>query len=306
MQSKEPTIELKDLEFFVVLASEKHFGKTAAKLQVSTAQVSQRIKRLEKELGGELLQRTTREVNLTELGFELWDGAENLLMQHRNLQTRVRERAKGQVGTVRLALNVSATYTVLPILRRVLAEKLPGVNIAVINAQGFTALLEEALFSNRVDMIVARGPLLNSGLSHLSLFQEPMVVIMAPNHHLASRQSLKLTELDGESLVSFPLKSASAIAPLVDQHLNRAGIRMHRTSEAEETTGLLGLVAAGLGVAIVPRSVSALHPGLKWAPLAGMPLTEMVLAWNKKTTDQLTLSVVEATRGLPHIFNKTA
>lgn len=287
-----------------MLAEESHFGKTAARLYVSTAQVSQRIKKLEGAVGGQLVHRDTRAVRLTQLGMALLNGARPLLAMHENLTQRMQERANGRTGTIRLAVNVSATYSVLPILLRILAAKQPGINVSVVNAHHFTPFLEEALLESRVDMIVARAPLKSEELDSMSLFRETMAVVMPPNHHLAKKNYIEPPDLDGESLVSFPLRSGSAVAPMVDQILQQRGIHMHRHAEAEETTALLGLVAAGLGVAIVPHSVSVLHPHLCCVPLSGMPITEMVLGWNRRTQDSLTQSVISVVRENRSMFKK--
>lgn len=285
-------MEMRDLHVFIVLAEELHFGRSAERLHASTTQVSKRIKRLEAELGGPLLYRSTREVRLTELGEKLLAGAVPHYHTHESLKQRIQERAVGRIGTVRLAVNVSATYSVLPTMLRILSERRPGVNIGVVNAQGYTSYLEEALLQARVDLIVARGPLKSPELASFSLFREPMTVIMPVNHQLAEREVVDLIELNGESLVSFPLHSGSAVATWVDHVLRKEGIQMHRYAEAEESMALLGLVAAGLGVAIVPQSVSVLQPNLPCARLKGLPVSETVLGWHHETRDALTLSVV--------------
>lgn len=302
LSREEPAMDVQDLRCLVTLAEERHFGRTAARLHVSTAQVSQRIKKLESSVGGKLFYRSTRDARLTELGSELLQGARRLLEMHESLAQRIRDRASGRTGTIRLALNVSATYSVLPLMLGVLADRRPGVNVAVVNAQGFTALLEEALLEARVDLIVARAPVKSEELDSLSLFREPMAVLMPHGHRLAGRTRIELPELDGEHLVSFPLESASAVATWVDQVLRQAGVHMHRQAEAEETTGLLGLVAAGLGVAIAPQSVSVLHPGLDCVQISGMPVTDMVLGWHRETEDRLTLSVVSLMRETQSLF----
>src|SRR5699024_8333029 len=154
------------------------------------------------------------------------------------------------------------------------------------------SILEAALLESRVDMIVARAPLAHPQIESIPLFREPMAVIVPPAHRLSNKELVEPTDLDCEALVSFPLDSASAIAPAVDQVLRQEGINVRRRAEADETTGLLGLVSAGLGVTIAPRSVSALAPDLKCIPLSGMPITEMLLAWHKDNQDELISSTV--------------
>lgn len=285
-------MELEDLKYFRVLAEECHFGRAAARLHVSTAQVSYRLKKLERHIGGALMRRTTREAELTPLGRELLQGAKPLLGLAGTLERRVIDQAAGRSGTLRLGVNGSATFTVLPSIARIMRTQLPDANV-LIHAQAYTIILEAAAVEGRVDLIVARTPLTSGELKHRTLFRDPMALAVPSGHRLARRRTARLADIHGEDLVSFPLGSGSAVAAMADNALRAEGVLPRRRAAAGDTTALLGMVAAGMGVAIMPRSVSAMQPpGLTFLHLPALPSAEMVAAWRSDNHDPLVHTVV--------------
>lgn len=286
-------MELEDLKYFRVLAEECHFGRAAARLHVSTAQVSYRLKKLEQHVGGALMWRTTREAELTPLGRELLRGARPLLGLAGALERRVVDQAAGRTGTLRLGVNGSATFTVLPSIARIMHTQLPDANV-LIHAHSFTNILEAAVVEGRVDLIVARTPLTSGELEHRPLFRDPMALAVPSGHRLARRKTARLADIRGEDLVSFPLGSGSAVAAIADSALRAEGILPRLRAEAGDTTTLLGMVAAGMGVAILNRSVSAMQPpGLTFVHLPALPSAEMVAAWRSDNHDPLVHTVVK-------------
>lgn len=286
-------MNLDDLRVFLVLAAECHFGRTADRMHVSTAQVSQRLKRLEQDLGGELMRRTTREAELTPLGRTLLREATPVLHKLDDLESRVQDQAAGRTGTLKLAVNGSATFTVLPSIVRVVRARLPGAKLMV-QAQTYTALLEMALLEGAVDLIVGRTPLSSEELDQKSLFRDPMVLAVPVGHRFAGRRTASIADIAGEDLVSFPIESASAVAAITDRALRAEGVKPRRRAEAEETITLLGMVASGMGVAVMPASVSAIRaPGLAFVPMPSLPVADMVLAWRRDDHNLLVRTVAD-------------
>ncbi len=247
-------MELRHLRYFVAVAEELHFGRAAELLRISQPPLSQQIQALEQELGVRLFDRTNRRVSLTDAGRLFLDETRRTLAQVDKSVDVVRRAEQGEIGELQVGFTSSAPFTsILP--RAILAfrQAFPAVHLALqemTSKQVIDAVQDETL---QVGMI--RPFALPPGLQTVELFSEPLVALMHAGHPLAEAgEGLALAELAEEPFVFFPRSYGTG---LYDQLLNlarQAGFSPRIAQEANEALTIIGLVAAGLGVSVLPAS----------------------------------------------------
>jgi DNA-binding transcriptional LysR family regulator len=272
-------VELRHLRSFAVLAEERHFGRAAVRLHIAQPALSQQLRQLEHEVGGTLLDRSTRRVELTEAGRLLRERALEVLATVDRTVDDLALLAAGRAGRVRVGFVGTATYDVLPqVALRVRAE-LPDVELEV-RGEWLAPLLLDAVRAGELDIAVVRpGPGAVDGVITEFLREEPLIAVLPSGHPSASAPAIDLADLAGSRLITHPSGRRSTMQPLVLDALRRAGLDPE-IGEVGETCTLGVLVAAGMGIGLVPASVRALRmDGVAYVPLAGDPVTvPLVLA----------------------------
>lgn len=246
-------VELRHLRYFVAVAEELHFGRAAARLHMAQPPLSQAIRRLEAELGCELLTRTSRSVRLTPAGAAFLGRARRTL---RNVEDDVHEArsiGRGETGLLNVGFVGSAMLTTLPeILRRHL-DAHPGVQLRL--HESYTSRVVEGLRAGDVDVGIVRDAEPVDELKATTLASEPFVAVLPAGHPLGEAASVSVAALEGAPFVS-PPRTAGARAfekplSLCEEH----GFRPRIAHEASHWLTILRLVGAGLGVSIAPACV---------------------------------------------------
>ncbi len=282
------TIELRQLRYFVTVAEELHFGRAAARLHMTQPPLSQTIQALEAGLGHRLFARTNRSVALTPAGSALLTEARRLLAQAHALPELVRLAASGASGRLVLAFVSTADYSVLPPFLREFREHTPHVHIELREAT--TDIQLDDLAQNRIDVGLLIAPLPEKSvtdLSYLRVLSEPLI-LAAPKgiKALAGSSAVSLKAVAGLPLIIFPRRIAPAFHDAILATFRAAGLTPHIGQEAIQMQTIVGLVSAGMGIALVPQSVSNLkRPGVEYKTLRGKtPLVETGLAWRRDNT----------------------
>lgn len=279
--------DLATLETFLVLADELHFGRTAARLHLSTASVSQRIARLERQLGGSLASRTTRRMQLTELGESLRSEAIALLDQFDATERRLRAQAAGTAGRLHLSFIGSVGTLILPSLVRTATSQIPDLMIEI-GGQAFTTQIENLLDTRRTDVGILRTPVRTPGLAWRVLYDDPLSIVLPATHPLATGRRVTLAELRNETHVMFRQHAGSVVAEQAISMYREAGYIPQRRIEVAETATVIGLVGLGLGVAIMPRSTERLGiKGARFFEVERAARTQVVLAWRSDDDNPL-------------------
>lgn len=262
-------MEIRQLRSFVVLAEERHFGRAAARLHVAQPALSQQLKTLEREVGARLLDRSTRRVELTEAGRLLQARALEVLASVDRTTGDLALLAAGRAGRVRMGFVGTATYAVLPQVARQVREQLPDVDLEV-RGELLGPDLLDLVAQGDLDIALLRpGPVVPDDLVVTELRREPLVAVLPADHPRAGSRRIAVGDLRGEVLVTHPSGRRSTMQPLVLDVCRAAGFEPE-VVEVRETGTLVVLVAAGLGVGIVPSSVRALRlDGVAYVPLAG-------------------------------------
>ncbi|WP_396936899.1 LysR substrate-binding domain-containing protein [Mycolicibacterium sp.] len=261
-------MELRHLRYFVAVGEELHFGRAADRLHIAQPPLSQQIRQLERELGVSLLTRTTRSVELTPAGRAYLQRAIEILDAVGDAGGQARRIAAGVEGRLVIGCVGSATYSLLPQLVRALGESLPGVEVGLRGEMLAPAQLE-ALRSGALDLALLRPPVVGEGIFTETVRRDRLLVALPTNHSLAGQTELTVAALRDEDFVVHAGHGRSTMSNLVENICADAGFVPRVRQEVSETSTLVTLVAAGLGVAIVPDPTAALDiAGVRYVPLA--------------------------------------
>ena len=271
-------MELRHLQYFLAVAETQHFGQAAERLHMAQSPLSQAIRQLESHVGARLFDRTTRRVELTAAGEALLRDARRILDAVESARTRVGLVANGSTGLLRVGSTGLAAFRHLPRLASIAARELPGLELRF-QPDLLTPAQEAALDEDHIDVAVLRPPLRSTGLSSRLISRERLVVAVGSAHHLAEAPVVGLADLRDEDFVAYSAPG-SVVNAAVTQACLSAGFLPRRTHEATEVSIILTYVAAGLGVAVLPESVLALHvDGVRFLPVADDVHVDLALAW---------------------------
>lgn len=243
-------VQIRDLEWLLAVAEHEHVTGTAAALGVSQPTLSRALARMERELGATLFARAPDGVHLTPVGATVVDGAREVVARYAQLVTDVAAELDPETGVARLAFLDSMATSLVPRLLRDFHAGAPGVRVLL--SQEPAHEMEDDLARGAVDLAITSHPAPGGGWQVLQ--EERMVVVVPPTHRLAGRERLTLDELEGEELVTTPPGFGSR--SLVDDLLREAGVGVAVSFESQDLGTIEGLVAAGLGVAIVPEALA--------------------------------------------------
>jgi DNA-binding transcriptional LysR family regulator len=286
-------MELRHLRYFAAVAETRHFGRAAEQLHMAQPALSQSIRQLEGELGTPLFTRTTRQVRLTPAGEFLREEARRVLAAVDDSIRGVHRIAEGRQGLVRIAFTGTAAYTQLPRIARILKSELPGLALEV-HADQLTAQQVDGLTGGRLDLGVLRPPTSGDDLALRTLEIEPLVLAVAADHRLASEPVVAMADLRVEDFVLFA-GEASVVNEAVLRSCREAGFTPRNEHRAHGISVLLPLVAADLGVALVPASVRAAPlAGVVFRDVADAASIELALAWRSDDEDPSVLGVLDA------------
>ena len=277
--------ELRQLRHFVTVAEELHFGRAAERLHMTQPPLSQSIAGLEELLGAPLFLRNRRQVSLTAAGSALLPEARRLLDDAGALPDLVRRVAEGRAGRLTLAFVSTADYSVLPAILQRYRAAFPDVQLVLREAT--SDVQTEELLDGRIDAGFVIPPLpghAGSALDYMKVLEEPLI-LCAPAGLDALRGAgpVRLRDLPPLPLVIFPRAAAPALHDAILSCFRAAGITPVIGQEAMQMQTIVSLVSGGMGLALVPQSVSNLmRAGVEYrALLDPSPLTELGVAWRR-------------------------
>lgn len=290
-------MELRHLRYFVAVAETRHFGRAAERLHMAQPPLSQAIRQLEADIGAELFTRTTRRVQLTAAGEAFYDDARRILRSVEDSTRRVKRIADGSHGILRLGLTGLASYRFLPPIAQIVKRDLPGVALEI-HSDMLTQDQEAALTGSTIDVGLLRPPTRGEGITQRTVAREPLVLALPENHWLADEPTVNVGDLRIEHFIMYASANRSVVNDAVVRSCLAAGFYPHCEHEGAETSILLALVAAGLGVALLPESVRAIAlDGVVVKPVHGAENVDLALAWRTGDSSPLLenlLSTLEA------------
>ena len=283
-------MDLHQLRCFVAVAEELHFGRAARKLDMMPSALGRHIRLLEESLDARLLARTTRNVLLTEEGGELLGEARDLLAKADGMAQRMRDNSRLRAQRLRFGTIDTAAAGLLPAVIHDFREARPDVAVQLIEDKSIRLL--PRILSGRLDLALVRPPdYRDKRIEFLMLLYENPVVAVPSGHALASRRRLTVAALADQPLIVPDRRSRPHSHDLTMKLFNAAGLKPNIVQVAEEKQTIVNLVAADLGLAIVPRWISRLAmPGVRFVRLATAPARELEIlplaaAWLKGSRD---------------------
>ena len=295
---------LTELKYIVAVAREKHFGRAAEACYVSQPTLSVAIKKLEEELDAKLFERSAGEVTVTSLGEEIIRQAQSVLEQ----ASEIKEIAKRGKDPLSGVLTLGVIYTIgpylLPDLVRNSIMRTPQMPLML--QENFTTKLLEMLRTGEIDCAIMAEPFPDTGLALAPLYDEPFMAAVPSIHPLAQKTSLSTSDLKNETMLLLGAghcfrDHVLEVCPEFARYASNAeGIR--RTFEGSSLETIKHMVAAGMGVTLVPRlsvPADALEttirrrksdePHIRYLPIheedgAPVPTRRVVLAWRRSFT----------------------
>lgn len=274
-------MELQQLRYFIAVAEHMHFTKAAEHLHVSQPHLSRAVRALEDELDIVLFQRSTRRIHLTEAGTVFLHQLRHVFDDLDGACRSARAVHTGYRGRLRLGFVGSVTYSWLPRLVRRFRSAYPDVDVDI-RSEMLTGWQAEALRADRLDAGVLRTPVQDPDLHTATLAVEPMVLALPANHPLASADTaVPVTALRDERFINYSDTLSSATHRVVLATCLDAGFAPRTTQAVADTHTLVSLVAAGIGVALVPAATQHFAvTGVEYRQLANRPPSiELAVAW---------------------------
>ncbi|WP_241650982.1 MULTISPECIES: LysR family transcriptional regulator [Paenarthrobacter] len=267
-------MELRQLRYFLVVADELHFGRAAERLHLTQPPLTVAIRRLEKELGVQLFDRTTRKVTLTAAGEAFKGRIRGAVTELDEAAGDVASVAAGLSGRLRVGFVSSASYTTIPEAIGAFRKRRPRVELVLSPLTSGEQI--EQLLDGELDLGLVRDPGDVPGLTMELVAAEDLVAVLPEAHPLATRTEIRPQDLKGEPMILFPYRLMPGFVARVLGLFDQVGTPPRVVQQAIHQETVLGLVAAGLGLSILPSSVRRFQmPGLMTRPITGHPQTAL-------------------------------
>lgn len=282
-------MELTHLKYFMAVAEELHFGRAAKRLNVSQPPLSQQIMKLEDELGVKLFRRSSRVVELTEVGKFFMEEVKAILNRVALMEERMARISSGQSGTLAVGFNEPVLNTVLPKAVDKFRRRYPEVELQLFEMK--TPAQLTALHNREIQLALLRPYGFDlTGLQSLLLYQEHYLLALPEGHKLLAYDEIALSMLEKEEIIMFARRTSPVLFDDIVRVLNFPAIRQ----EAANKATILALVKAGLGVGIVPESSKLTSPpGVEFRPLgAGLPPIDIMAVWNEENSSAPLLNFI--------------
>ena len=277
-------LKLKDLRYLVAIADQRHFGRAASRCFVSQPTLSAQLKKLEQDLGVQLIERAPNNVSLTPAGEEIVARARHILEASDEVVALARSHRDPLAGRLRLALLPTIGPYLLPRVAPAIRRSLPRLQLRLYEYQ--TAPMLEKLHAGELDVGILALPVELDGLESRELYREAFLVALPERHRLAAHETLRLADLKGEPLLL--LEDGHCLRDQALEVCSRAGVREQQDFRATSLETLRQMVAAGAGVTLLPelagRGAYRNARGVVLRPFTRpAPLRHVGALWRKST-----------------------
>ncbi|MDN3711478.1 LysR family transcriptional regulator [Paracoccus cavernae] len=281
------------LRSFLVLGEELNFRRAAERLALDQSALSRRIRKLEGDIGYALFERTTHEVSLTPAGSTLYQSASQVLGSYRSAIARAAEVAQGREGRVRVGYMSFSATRVMPRTVAEFERLYPKVRTELRYLH--TQKQKLALANDEIDIGFLIGPYDNADYHSITLEADPLYLVTPRDHPLLAQESIRAADLADQRLILGDVTDWGEYRHRLEDIFGALGLWLSPAHEAGNTLGILGLVAAGLGVTVYPASLlDLLGKNLAARPFAEPSLRiETVLAWKRTNRSRAVLNFAE-------------
>jgi DNA-binding transcriptional LysR family regulator len=274
-------MNLRQLRYFLAVADELHFGRAAQKLHMAQPPLSAQIKQLEADLAVLLFERSKRQVRLTAAGKVLQKEAQQVLERLALAQQKTQQAGRGDLGQVTISFVSSAMYSVLPPWLKQFRQQYPLIELTLQEATGIRQI--EGLLSHQLDIGFVRPPVSHPRIASQTVWREPLLVALPEGHALSNQENVSISELANEGFILILRPLATDMYDKIISFCAQASFSPKVVQTAAQLQTVLGLVAAQIGVAILPAAAQKLkREGVCYRPFAELtPTVELMMIWRK-------------------------
>jgi DNA-binding transcriptional LysR family regulator len=273
-------LNVAELNCFVAAAEEVHFGRAAARLNMTQPTLSRQIDALERTLGVKLFERANRRVTLTMAGRIFLPEAKRILLQIENATNLARRTWRGEAGVLRLAYTATAAFIDLPLILNRAATMLPDVKILL--KESVSSIQKDALLADMLDVGIMRPPIDRETFGIVPLRKERFIAALHSGDPRAAKARLALRDFDKRPFIMYSADGAGYSFRILTALFEQAGVNPKFIHHLDQNHAILSLVSAGLGAALVPDSLAILaFPNVVFKPVRIDPPDplEMFMAW---------------------------
>lgn len=278
-------MEIRQLQYFLAVAEELHFGRAALRLRMSQPPLSVQVRRLEEELGTPLFERSTRRVALTPAGMHLKSRVPQILEALSMVEAEMRDYAIGVAGQLSVGFVSSANYTVLPGVVALFRTQRPHVALSLAPLTSGEQLARLRAGSLNIGIVRdepsdSTDPTLTSQI----VFEERLVACLRSDHPLAGLEEVTAEQIAEVPMITYPRSLMPGFVDRVNQVLSSVSASIGVVEEVVHQETALGFIAAGAGTTILPASVQhLLPPSIVAVPLAGRPVSRLLAVTKERT-----------------------
>jgi len=269
-------LDVKPLRYFVALAETRHFGRAAARLNLSQPPLSRQLAALEASLGVTLIERSPRSVALTAAGERFYEDAKAILASIEQAAKNARAASVGDSGHLTIGFTMCAAYSVLPAYARAYGDAWPDVTLNL--REVVSNDLASQVLSGQIDAAIMFPGAQSKDLDTRAIFTEPLCVALSRAHPLADARQLSIAQLAHEPFVMASEAVSPSLRATIVDHCAQGGFAPDVRFEVQLQQTVLSLVNEGVGIALVPESMrKAQLAGVVFRPLAGAPTISQML-----------------------------
>jgi DNA-binding transcriptional LysR family regulator len=295
-------VEIRHIRAFHAVAKELSFRRASEHLGITQPALSRTVKELEDTIRVRLFERTTRVISLTEPG-RIFRKRTSHLIEEIDFAVSLAQRSdSGIVGELRVGFNDHAITGLLPEVVRRLRASYPDVEVTLIG--GSTPTMQEMVLDGEVDVGFCTGQYSHVDLDHIVVRKERVVCVLPASHPLAKAKRISVTELAGEPFIMGRWATWKSFNRLIQDYCSAHGVVQRVIQEAEDSNGIIGLVAAGMGVTLFVDStwIRALHEVAIRPLRERLPQFHTIATWRRdrrstsRTIDHFVETVTDVVR----------
>jgi DNA-binding transcriptional LysR family regulator len=247
-------MDLRNLNYFQVLAEELHFGRAAERLNISQPPLSRMIKQLEDDFGVLLFERTKRKVLLTSAGEELLVQTKQMISQMASIKKRLKIVGKGESGNLRIGYVGATMHGNLPNLLNKFYENYPEIDLNFEEQPNIN--LMQSINNGTMDVAFVRTWLNPKNLEEKIILTESLVAVLPIKHNLSNHKIIKIKDLENENFISFARNCGPTIFDSFLELCSTSGFVPKIFHQATQLNSILRLVECGFGISLLPASIA--------------------------------------------------
>jgi len=286
------------IQSFIIVAEELNFRRSAERMNIDQSALSRCIQKLEHLLDFPLFERTTRDVSLTPAGRAFYDENSRIFQNYSKSIETARLVSEGKTGKLHVAHTAFTATILMPQTVALYQQKYPfvGVHLSNIRTQG----QKLALAKDEIDLGYMVGPFEHSEFHSVVLKSDPLWVMMPPGHPLGSKSEIRPVDLKGIDIILGNMFEWETYRRRLDDLFNSSGVSLKIALETSNTIATVGLVAAGTGVSILPKSFAGFFgSGVEMRPISNPDfLVQHILVWRNSNRTKILRNFVEVAKSI--------